>query len=53
MRGEGGTLSPISFKEIKMTIFEAISKADEIRNNRIDERMKIDMLSELDGRILK
>ena len=34
-----------------MTIFEAISKADEIRNNRIDERMKIDMLSELDGRI--
>lgn len=34
-----------------MTIFEAISKADEFRNNRIEAAVKIAMLSELDGRI--
>ena len=34
-----------------MTIYEAISKADELRNNKIDEPVKVAMLSELDGRI--
>lgn len=34
-----------------MTIYEAISKADELRNNAIDEPVKVAMLSELDGRI--
>lgn len=34
-----------------MTINEAISKADEVRNNRIEYLTKLRMLSELDGRI--
>ena len=34
-----------------MTIYEAISKADEQRNNTIDETIKVGILSELDGRI--
>jgi hypothetical protein len=34
-----------------MTINEAISKADEVRNNKIDYLTKLRMLSELDGRI--
>lgn len=34
-----------------MTIYDAIAHADELRNNKIDEPIKVGMLSELDGRI--
>lgn len=34
-----------------MTIYDAISRADALRNNKVEEAVKVAMLSVLDGRI--